>query len=338
MNKGSRIRPGWRHRSKQGIPSVLLLLALSAVVSCQGFRPADAGPALFGLEHRPVIQEGEVTLQDGDETRISYPRPYDSAPRLVIVEFKQSQFVEKPYSKKDFEILKQEATYFKIRNNHAEQGRGSWATVKWRAEGILSAKQPTGTGLSAIPAGLDNETTNDQIIAAVKRMGGKTKLDSGLPKSPIVGIDLHQTRTTDGDVTALRTLKNLHELNLYGTGVTDAGLATIGRLVSLQSLYLNDTAVTDAGVQLLQGLTNLGDLGLSQTRVTDEGLRYLKSLTNLHDLALSGPLITDAGLVYLKDVKNLKHLILNHTQVTANGVQELRKALPRVQVTFLSKY
>jgi len=318
-----------------GIKNLLVLLSLLAAVSCQDVGPVVAQPAFLGFGRG--IQEGEVRVEDGDEVRVGFPKPYQSPPRVVIVEFRESQFVEKPYSKSNLAIIKLEPTYFKIRNNHPEQGRGCFATIKWRAEGVLAAQQPTG-GLASIPAGQDSETSQEAIIAAVKRMKGTTTVDTRLPKNPIVSVDLHQTRVTDADLEPLQILKDLRLLNLYGAHISDAGLRYVGLLTSLQTLYLNDTPITDAGLQQLQLLTKLQELGLSDTRVTDTGLPYLKSLVNLHDLALSGPQITDRGLMQLKDVKNLKHLLLKRTSVTAAGVQELRKALPMIQITFAPKY
>src|SRR5207249_3195928 len=91
------------------------------------------------------VQEGEVTLQDGDETKVAFTKPYESPPRLTLVEFKRAEFYKQRFAMSDFEIVEQTATFFRIRSNHAERGTGSWATIKWRAEGIWAEVKPVAT-------------------------------------------------------------------------------------------------------------------------------------------------------------------------------------------------
>jgi hypothetical protein len=82
-----------------------------------------------------------VAVRDGDDTKVEYKTPFASPPRLVLVEMGQGQFKDKPYHLADFGIVKQEATFFTIENHHPEKSSGSWATIKWRAEGIR-AEEP----------------------------------------------------------------------------------------------------------------------------------------------------------------------------------------------------
>lgn len=321
--------PGWAR--PLGIGTSLLLFALLGVLSRQDIPRAEAGPLLPWLDPRSNVEQGEVTLPDGKETQVRYKKVFQSPPHLVVVEFRGASFLEKPYAKSDFQIMKEDAKYFKIRNNHPEMGRGSWATIKWRAEGVLASDQSARTGAGLGPLGQNGKTTKEDIVAWVKKEGGTTLVDGHLPGYPIVSIDLPHTAVTDADLELFRDLTYLHTLNLFGTRITDAGLGHLTRLTGLQKLYLNETAVTDAGLPQLQGLTGLQALGLNNTQVTDAGLIYLRSLTNLRELALSGPKITDRGLRELKGLRNLKHLYLNHTSVTPAGLEELRKALPGIK-------
>jgi hypothetical protein len=309
---------------------VFLLLSLLAVPACQEFHAPAEVPRFFPSGSNEGLQEGELTLRDGEEVLVNYQKPFLSRPRLVIVELVQSQFDVKPYSKNDFRFLQQEADYFKIQNMHGEPGRGAWATLKWRAEGVLARGQPGGTPAGPALSAQNSQAAQAQLIARIKKLGGQVVQNP--TGGPIVVVDLHRTGATDADLEPLQGLTTLSTLNLYGTKITDAGLKYVSGLTNLQILYLNETAVTDAGLPYLQKLTKLRELGLNRTHVTDAGLPYLKGLANLSSLTLSGPQITDQGLAQLKGLSTLRQLFLSGTSVTPAGVQELKKALPKVQV------
>src|SRR5439155_5264021 len=231
-------------------------------------------------------------------------------------------FKDTPFKKEDFEIRQLEAASFKVLGRHGERNLGSWATIKWRAEGIRAGDGPASAG-----------TRQEQILAMVNRAGGKLSLDSKSASAAIIGIDLHHTRVTDTDLALLTGLSSLRSLNLYGTGISDAGLAHLAGLTGLQILYLNDTAVSDAGLQHLQRLSALRELGLYHTAVTDRGLAYLVGVNNLQSLSLGGKRITDQGLKELKRLPNLRQLTLFHTSVTDAGVRDLEQAPPSKTIT-----
>jgi hypothetical protein len=328
MTRETEGRPGGRRPAARGISILLLACGLPAITSCADFRGADAGARLLPLDRGLSTQEGEVTLRDGEETVVGFPKPFQSPPRVTVVEFRQSWFKEKPYAKGDFQVVQQEPAWFKVRNNHPEQGQGAAATVKWRAEGVLAARPPA----APAPPAPGAKWTRDQIVARIKSARGTVVCDPRLPNGPVTGIDLHNTKVADADLELLRDLTDLRTLNLSGTGITDAGLKSVGGLTGLQTLLLNETAVTDAGLQHLHQLTELRELSLYHARVTDEGLTSLKGLTNLRDLTLSGDWITDKGLRELKGLRNLRHLFLSRTGVTPAGVQEFKKASPHAEV------
>ena len=56
-------------------------------------------------------------------------------------------------------------------------------------------------------------------------------------------------------------------------------------------------------------------------------------MSELNMLDLNFTQVTDAGLVHLTGLTKLKDLRLVGTQVTDQGVSELQKTLPNVQVT-----
>jgi hypothetical protein len=319
-------------RTNLGIGILLALLCLPALSSCQDFRFRDAVPSILSSDATPSIQEGEITLQDGEENYLLFPKPFNAPPRVEVVELRQSQFLKKPFSKNDFLIVRQEWNFFRLRNLHDEHSCGSWATVKWRAEGVLVADQPSPA--DARPAGVleTSEMRQTRLVEKVRKAGGTVELVPPLPTGCLVGIDLHGASIADDDLQMLSTATCLHSLNLHDARITDAGLKYLGEATGLQTLYLNDTSVSDAGIQHLQGLTDLTVLGLTNTRVTDDGLRSLSGMTKLRELSLGGARITDTGLAHLKGLKNLKLLVLTHTSVTKAGVQELKKALPNTHI------
>jgi hypothetical protein len=331
MNAETTTHSRRRRLHKECARLLLWLFGLLAAPSCQDFLAPEGIPSFSPSDRRSSVQEGELTLRDGEEMFFGYQKPFQAPPRLVIVELLQSRFEAKPYHKSDFQFVCQEATYFKIRNLHAEQGSGCWATVKWRAEGILASGAPVKTGTAPTPPAQDSKTAQAQLIARIKKAGGNVVVNPPAV-GPVVVIDLHRTAVTDADLAPLQGLPHLCTLNLYGTKITDAGLKYISGLTTLQTLYLNNTPVTDAGLPHLQKLVNLRELGLHQTHVTDVGLASLKSLTSLSELSLSGVQISDQGLMQLKGLFNLRHLFLTGTSVTPAGVYDLKRALPKLQV------
>ena len=97
-------------------------------------------------------------------------------------------------------------------------------------------------------------------------------------------------------------------------------------------LKLGDTQVSDATLAQVAKLKNLQKLHLEQTKVTDAGLKNLKGLANLEYLNLYGTPITDAGLTELAGLKNLKTVYLWQTKVTQQGLDNLKKAMPKLDV------
>jgi len=58
----------------------------------------------------------------------------------------------------------------------------------------------------------------------------------------------------------------------------------------------------------------------------------MKSYAHLTELFLEGSQIGDAGLAHLQGHANLKRVHLLKTKVTANGIEALKKALPKCKI------
>ena len=61
-------------------------------------------------------------------------------------------------------------------------------------------------------------------------------------------------------------------------------------------------------------------------------MAHLRGLTQLQGLFLDNTQVSDAGLAHLRGLTRLKRLYLNNSQVTDAGVNEVRKALPNVEI------
>ena len=62
------------------------------------------------------------------------------------------------------------------------------------------------------------------------------------------------------------------------------------------------------------------------------GMENRAGLSQLRELDLSKTQITDTGLKYLRGLKQLQYLNLHDTNVTRQGVQDLKQAMPSVNV------
>jgi serine/threonine protein kinase/Leucine-rich repeat (LRR) protein len=170
--------------------------------------------------------------------------------------------------------------------------------------------------------GLDQtQVTNDGL----RQIGGLTKLQT---------LRLEGTAVGDEGLKHLKELKNLTLLGLARTQVTGDGLRQIGGLTKLQTLGLDGTRVADAGLDNLQGLTRLRGiwLGYNGERITDAGLKAIARLPQLEELFLNNTSVSDAGIATLKTMVQLKVLNVKSTEMTADGVKQLRAALPACRV------
>jgi hypothetical protein len=72
---------------------------------------------------------------------------------------------------------------------------------------------------------------------------------------------------------------------------------------------------------------------LDDTLVGDAGMKYLSTLnTNLDTLWLSNTKVTDESLEHFKKLTTVRRIVLRGTKVSKEGVEQLRKALPKCTV------
>jgi hypothetical protein len=125
-------------------------------------------------------------------------------------------------------------------------------------------------------------------------------------------IDLSHTNEPFGDKHLQlleRVAANVLWLNLRGATVGDAQLKVLAKCRSLTRLHLDRTAVTNAGLAQLKGCPHLEYLNLVGTKVGDAGLAQLGALSEL------------------------KSLYVWQSAATPDGIAQLEKALPNLDIT-----
>lgn len=167
--------------------------------------------------------------------------------------------------------------------------------------------QPPPEHVATQPATTQPET-QEQAIAAIRKLGGLVDLYGKAPGTPFM-------------VDWMDAPKDI-----------DDGLKHIEGFTELQKLILCDSHVTDAGMAHLKGATRLRLLYLHHTKVTDAGMVNLKGLVQLQTLLLDGTKVTDSGLKHLKGLHQLETLDLRGTGVTEQGVKQLQEALPKCHI------
>ena len=133
---------------------------------------------------------------------------------------------------------------------------------------------------------------------------------------------------------SLRIFEQATVVNLRQTTIEDADLIPLRNLNGLQRLNLGETGITNDGLQHLSGLTGLKALDLSRTQISGKGLEHLRGLTALEYLYLSRTKVGDADLRHLKKLTNLGHLDVTGTAVTEEGVEEVKRHSPGVNVVW----
>jgi thiol-disulfide isomerase/thioredoxin len=209
--------------------------------------------------------------------------------------------------------------------------------LRLTAAGLKAIKELPGLqGIRLSGTGL-----TDEMLGELRGMGGEHGLDlsdnpitdAGLKELEGVKLRFLYLRNTRVEGAGLKELSGLIEcLNLSGTRVTDAGLSELKRFPDLRQLMLDGTGVTDAGLAGLRENRVLRSLSLTDTRVTDAGLPSLRDMKGLEKLELGGTGVTDAGLREVGRLKTLTFLDVARTKVTKAGADDLRAALPDLEI------
>ncbi|MFM2198915.1 MAG: hypothetical protein RLZZ505_2347 [Verrucomicrobiota bacterium] len=183
----------------------------------------------------------------------------------------------------------------------------------------------------------------DEIRAAIG------KLDLGIGKGEVAvkeaasdqpSDDLRSTVAKLGaDFPGGLTFESQSSSNLTFTGVslrknlTDELFAKLDPVLSkMVAVDLSATSVTDASIAKLAAATDLRMVRLSETAITDASMDTLAKLTKLESVNLYGTKVTDAGVKKLTALQNLKRLYLWQTAVTPAAIEEIKKALPAVEI------
>jgi hypothetical protein len=137
--------------------------------------------------------------------------------------------------------------------------------------------------------------------------------DDNMPDSPVVRAEF--LTIPDRELSPNQTIEYVKDLSFLRALIwdrrgelEDAGLEHFGRLTSLEELRLNRTKITDKGLRYLKGLSRLTKLSLADSvNITNEGLKALTGLTQLEELDVTG------------------------TKVDRQGIDELKKKLPKLK-------
>ncbi len=138
---------------------------------------------------------------------------------------------------------------------------------------------------------------------------------------------------SEDDLSVLEEEPRLERLHFYRVRLSDSGLACVARVKTLTHLALIDSPISDAALSQVARMKVLTELDLSKTRITDAGIVHLEGLGNLEKLYLRFTPLTDASVVHLVKLKRLKTLDLQGTKVSPEGIQRLRQALPKTEIT-----
>ncbi|GAB3966237.1 ribonuclease inhibitor [Spirosoma terrae] len=197
----------------------------------------------------------------------------------------------------------------------------------------------TNDAIRPVLAALGGESagTNGSAVATTGRNTGSPAPESAVLTMKLPAVDpkvVDELKKTGLLVLPLSKEQNQLEVSAVNARTfNDAQAALLPKLSQqLVWLKLGDTEISDASLAAVAKLKNLQKLHLERTGVTDAGLKQLKGLTNLEYLNLYGTAVTDAGLAELAGIKSLKKVYLWQTKATAQGIDNLKKAMPSLEI------
>lgn len=180
--------------------------------------------------------------------------------------------------------------------------RGMLDHVAQAAEPRMPAEDP------APQVGSVGSLPPEEVLFELRKGGAKIEVDEQRPDKPAVKFLLAQP-ATPAVLQRLNVLPELREVALYGFAIRDADLAS------------------------LKGLTHLQILRLNYTEVSDEGLAALGDLSEIRSLNLDGNYrLTDGAIRHLRQLRTLEDLSLTFTRLSEEGIEELRRALPKATI------
>ncbi len=197
---------------------------------------------------------------------------------------------------------------------------------------------------------LNQTAISDATVAALCKLQYLTRVSVGETRVSSEGVArlsesltrLHHfelanlTTVTDETIERLSGIQNLTVLVLTGTHVSDRAIPHLLKLNRLEWLFIADTRITEEGLLRFLGHEktkhNLARLGANKDSVTDKVCTMISQLENVSELALDDSRLTDHGLKELAKCRTLALVSIMNCRATANGVVQLRTALPNCKV------
>jgi hypothetical protein len=151
-------------------------------------------------------------------------------------------------------------------------------------------------------------------------------------------VSLAGCAITDLGLQHLKELGGTSSLDLSNTKIEGRELRRLSSLAWLTTLNLSGCPFDDAdllGLQpLFSGTARGTDLRLAGTPLSDDDLAQFGGFTILQHLDISRTKVTDRGLPHLYTLKRLLRIDLRGTEVTAEGVRQLKQAVPGREVAW----
>lgn len=207
-----------------------------------------------------------------------------------------------------------------------EQGRHRPAFIRLLT--MIYRGQDRGDSLALLTE-TNFDQLNEQYFAWLKL----TDVDlAGIPSPPrLKNLSLGNTNVTDAGLAHLAGCTSLEWLDVSRTKTTDKGLARLSQATMLKQLFLEGTLVTEESFGLIATLTQLEELDLTRLQLSDAALAKLEPLKKLKILHLAHTPVSDEAIPHLAKLKNLDEIDTSGTRITADGLQQLRTALPNLQ-------
>jgi hypothetical protein len=216
---------------------------------------------------------------------------------------------------------------FQIVNDKFDPKGKSW-TPAWMQRGL---------GIDFVhPVVTVNLVYNDD---GPQRIENRQLTDEGLKHvAAFRGLEmllLKGDQATDEGLRHLKGLRKLRRLYMWDAKkVSDQGISHLQSLRKMTYVHCGLGQLTDESLRIFGRMPNLEGLALQRNHFTDDGLAHLSGLTKLTSLwiGLGETKITDAGLRHLHGLKRLKTVDVQGSPVTADGMAELRSAIPNIRI------
>ena len=148
----------------------------------------------------------------------------------------------------------------------------------------------------------------------------------------VYSVNLNRQRIDESTWYYLVSLNDAHAVRLDETNLNGTDLRRFSRFKNLKLLSLHNTRVADDHLPLLLPNSNLEDLYLAGTDVTSAGVPTMRQFRKLLNLNIANTKIDDAAVPVLIQMKQLQRLNANRTCISADGLHQLRNALPNCKI------